>query len=256
MNLEQVRSWAREAGEIGLRHYNQVETRYKPDRSVVTDADEEIERLLRARIQAVYPDHGIVGEEGKSVNLDADYVWALDPIDGTGVFVAGLPMWGVSIGLLRRGHPVLGCFYLPVLNDWYEADLDGPALFNGEPVSTISDDLLNPNAWIAVPSNVHRRYEIAYPGKARSLGSLAADVCYVARGSAVGALIGQPKLWDIAAAMVVLQRAGGALRLLHSGQPLDPRALLTGQPAPEPVVCGSPAALELLLDRVKLRARQ
>lgn len=256
MNRQQVRSWAREAGEIGLRHYNRTEIRYKANNSVVTDADEEIERLLRARIQAAYPDHGILGEEGGSLNTDAEYVWALDPIDGTGVFVAGLPLWGVSIGLLQRGHPVLGCFYLPVLNDWYEADLDGPALFNGEPISVRSDDLLDSNAWIAVPSDIHRRYEIDFGGKSRALGSVAADVCYVARGSAIGAVIGRPKLWDIAAAMVVLQRAGGGLRLLHSNQPLDPRVLLTGRPAPEPVVCGSPAALEMLLDRVKLRARR
>ncbi|HEX6289189.1 MAG TPA: inositol monophosphatase family protein [Herpetosiphonaceae bacterium] len=256
MELQQIRTWAREAGAIGLKYYNAVEARRKPDRSYVTAADEEIERLLRTRIKASYPDHGVLGEEEGQHNIDAEYLWALDPIDGTGAFVSGLPIWGISIGLLRRGHPILGCFYMPVLNEWYEVDLEGPALFNGQPVEVMREGLLDPEAWICVPSNIHRRYTINYPGKVRSFGSMAAYVCYVARGIAAGALIGQPKLWDIAAGMAMLERAGGGARLLRSGAPLDLRQMLTGRAAPEPVVVGSPEAVELLLDRIKMRERR
>jgi fructose-1,6-bisphosphatase/inositol monophosphatase family enzyme len=256
MELQQVRAWAREAGQIGLHYYNAVEARRKPDRSYVTAADEEIEVLLRARIKAAYPDHGIVGEEQGQQNIDAEYLWALDPIDGTGAFVSGLPIWGISIGLLRHGQPILGCFYMPVMDEWYEADLTGPALFNGQPIEVMRDGLLDSEAWICVPSNVHRRYTIDYPGKIRSLGSMAAYVCYVARGTAAGALVGQPKLWDVAAGMAVLERAGGIARLLRSGAPLDVRAMLSGRSAPEPVVVGSPATVALLLERIRLRERR
>ena len=253
MELEQVRAWAREAGEIGCKYYNTAEVRRKPDRSVVTAADVEIEQLLRARIRATYPQHGILGEEGGVHNTDAEYLWAIDPIDGTGAFVSGLPIWGISIGLLQQGHPILGCFYLPVLDEWYEADRRGPALFNGQPTEVMRENLLDSEAWICVPSNIHRRYSIHYPGKIRSLGSMAAYICYVARGTAAGALVGRPKLWDIAAGMAVLERAGGGARLLHSGQPLDLRTMLNGQSAPEPVVVGSPPALEMLLKRIRVR---
>jgi myo-inositol-1(or 4)-monophosphatase len=85
---------------------------------------------------------------------------------------------------------------------------------------------------------------------------MAAYVCYVARGTAAGALIGQPKLWDIAAGLAVLERAGGEARLLHSQTPLDLRAMVNGRSAPEPVVVGSPAAVEMLCKRIKLRERR
>ncbi|MDP9310917.1 MAG: inositol monophosphatase [Chloroflexota bacterium] len=255
MELEQVRAWAHEAGAIGLGYYNAVEVRRKPDRSVVTAADVEIEQLLRARIRDTYPQHGILGEEGSQHHTDAEYLWVIDPIDGTGAFVSGLPIWGISIGLLQRGHAVLGCFYMPVLDEWYEADLSGPALFNGQPIEVLRDGLLDSEAWICVPSNIHRRYSIDYPGKVRSLGSMAAYVSYVARGTAVGALLGRPKLWDIAAGMAVLERAGGGARLLHSQRPLDLRTMLAGQSAPEPVVVGSSPALDMLLKRIRIRGR-
>lgn len=254
MNLEQVRTWATEAGAIALHYYNAVEVRRKPDRSVVTAADEEIERLLRERIMATYPQHGIIGEEGKNHQLDAEYLWALDPIDGTSAFVGGLPVWGISIGLLQRGRPVLGCFYMPAVGEWYEADLQGPALFNGQPTEVLRDGLLDSESWICVPSNVHRQYNINYPGKVRSLGSMAAYLCYVARGTAAGALVGRPKLWDVAAGLAVLTRAGGAARLL-SGAPLDLNTMLQGQPAPEPVIIGSLAALDMLQSRIQIRWR-
>lgn len=253
MQLEQIREWAREAGEIARHYYNAVEARRKADRSMVTTADEEIERLLRARIMAAYPQHGILGEEGKNHQTSAEYLWAIDPIDGTGAFVSGLPIFGISIGLLRHGHPVLGCFYMPVLDEWYEAGLGGPARFNGAPIEVLRHDLLDSEAFICVPSNVHRRYTINYPGKVRSLGSMAAYVCYVARGTAAGAVIGRPRLWDVAAGLAILERAGGGARLLRSRTPLDVRTMLDRQPAPEPVVVGSPEAVELLLDRVKVR---
>ena len=252
MELAQVEAWAREAGAIGRGYYNAVEVRRKADRSVVTAADIEIEQLLRARIRAAYPEHGILGEEGSQIDLDAEYLWALDPIDGTGAFVSGLPIWGISIGLLQRGHPVLGCFYMPALDEWYTADLTGPALFNGVPIEVMRDNLLDSEAWICVPSNIHRRYAIDYPGKVRSLGSMAAYLCYVARGTAAGALVGRPKLWDIAAGMAILERAGGGARLLRSQAPLDLRPMLTGHSAPEPVVVGSPPALDMLLSRITI----
>jgi myo-inositol-1(or 4)-monophosphatase len=255
MNLEQVRTWAREAGAIALHYYNAVEARRKPDRSVVTAADEEIERLLRERIMRTYPEHGIVGEEGNNHHSMAEYLWALDPIDGTSAFVSGLPVWGISIGLLQRGRPVLGCFYMPVLDEWYEADLDGPALFNGQPTEVLRENLLDSESWICVPSNIHRQYAIDYPGKVRSLGSMAAYVCYVARGTAAGALVGRPKLWDVAAGLAVLERAGGAAQLL-SGGPLDLHPMLQGQSAPEPVIVGSPAALAMLQARIQVRPRR
>lgn len=255
MNLEQVRTWARDGGQIALHYYNAVEAQRKPDHSFVTAADVEIEALLRARIREAYPEHGILGEEDRPYSTDAEYVWAIDPIDGTGSFVDGVPIWGISIGLLRYGEPVFGTFHMPAVNEWYEVDFDGPPLFNGQPIKVRTTDILDTEASIYTPSNAHRRYTIRYPGKVRALGSTAAHMCYVARGKAIGALLGWPKLWDIAAALAILRRAGGDARLL-SGAPLNLRSMLNGSYPPEPVIVGSPPALHELSERIHLRSRE
>ena len=253
MNLQEVHTWVEEAGQIALHYFNVVEARVTADHSVVTAADEEIEALLRQRITEAYPDHGIIGEEQGGRLNGAEYLWAIDPIDGTSGFVQGLPVWGISVGLLQRAVPILGCFYMPLVREWYEVDRAGPATFNGQPMAVATRNVLDPEAWICVPSNVHRRYIVDYPGKVRSLGSMAAYLCYVARGTASGAIIGRPKIWDLAAGLAILQRAGGEVRHLLSGTPLDVPALLPARLPPEPLVAGSPAAVALLRERIRLR---
>jgi myo-inositol-1(or 4)-monophosphatase len=254
MEIKEVHGWAEEAGRIALHYFNEVEARLKADRSVVTAADEEIEVLLRRRITAAYPDHAIIGEEQGGASRGAEYLWAIDPVDGTSAFVQGLPIWGISIGLLRHELPILGCFYLPLLQEWYEVGLEGPATFNGTPMEAAQDRLLDAEAWICVPSNSHRRYSINYPGKTRSLGSTAAYLCYVARGTAAGALVGRAHIWDIAAGLAILRRAGGDLQLLSSGAPVDLHALIAGKRPPEPMIAGSPPALAMLQARIRQRS--
>ena len=80
----------------------------KPDRSFVTAFDGEIEQRLRGMIEARYPAHGILGEEGDATALDAELVWVLDPIDGTAPFIAGVPVYGTLISLTLGGTPILG----------------------------------------------------------------------------------------------------------------------------------------------------
>ena len=253
MNFRQAHAWVEEAGEIALHYFNVVEARIKADRSVVTAADEEIETLLRRRIGAAYPDHAIIGEEQGGRSTGAEYLWAIDPIDGTSGFVQGLPIWGISLGLLRRGEPIAGCFYMPLVREWYAVDRDGPARFNGQPMAVASDNLTHGDAWICVPSNSHRRYSIDYPGKVRSLGSMAAYLCYVARGTAAGALLGRPAIWDLAAGLAILRRAGGDIRYLVSGDLIDIGAMLARRSPAEPLVAGSPAAIALLRERIRRR---
>ena len=97
-----------------------VET--KPDQSPVTIADRGAEELLRRRIAQRFPAHGIIGEEHGSERADAEFVWVLDPIDGTKAFITGVPLWGTLIALLHEGKPVLGCIHQPVLGQLLVGD--------------------------------------------------------------------------------------------------------------------------------------
>ncbi len=240
VDIALMRTWAQRAGDLLLRSYfNQVLPERKLDTSLVTAADRAIEDWLRDQIAERYPDHGVLGEEREPVGLDREYVWVIDPIDGTSSFVSGLPMWAVSIGVVYRGQPVAGVIYLPVLGDCYWAVAGGLAFWNEVPIQVLPPHPPAPNDWIAIPSTFHRAYTIHYPGKVRVLGSVAADCCYVARGQAMAALIGRAKVWDVAAGWVIVQAAGGVVRPLEGELP-DWPTLLRKVRLPVPVMIGHP----------------
>lgn len=127
------------AGEIHRRHFGKtLEVEIKPDGSPVTPVDWETERVLRKLIEQTYPDHGITGEEYPPVQEDAEFVWVLDPLDGTKSFLAGIPTFGVLIALVHEGRFVLGAVDQPILRDcWIGADGHGTTR-NGAPARTRS----------------------------------------------------------------------------------------------------------------------
>jgi myo-inositol-1(or 4)-monophosphatase len=96
----------------------------------VTAADRAAEAAMRTLIRRSFPDHGIVGEEYGSERADAEYVWVLDPIDGTKSFIAGMPMWGTLIGLTRFGQPVFGMVHQPFMRERFTGD-GGAARYRG-----------------------------------------------------------------------------------------------------------------------------
>ncbi|NTE65535.1 hypothetical protein G6M85_07900 [Agrobacterium tumefaciens] len=109
---------------------------WKADGSIVTEMDLVIERELRAIIKQRFPDHGIVGEEFDNENVDADYVWVIDPIDGTDLFATGLPGYATLIGLCRQGKPVLGVIDSAATGQrWIGGDGIG-SFCNGEKLQT------------------------------------------------------------------------------------------------------------------------
>ncbi|MBC8161919.1 MAG: inositol monophosphatase [Roseiflexaceae bacterium] len=252
IEIDAVRAWAVAAGQTALEYFGRVEARRKADHSFVTEADEAIERQIVSAITARHPNHGILGEEAASANLDREYVWVIDPIDGTASFVAGLGSWCVSIGLLRFGEPYLGVIYLPTLRDCYYAGPQGAAFLNDHTIQVISPDVWDDESWLATPASLHRRFDLDFDGKTRVLGSTAAQICYVARGSALGALLVDARSWDVAAGLTILRAAGGGIA------PLDPRlasgeTILTGQWVSAPLLVAAPTQIERLRSVVRVR---
>ncbi len=96
----------------------------------VTAADRAAENAMRALIRKSFPDHGILGEEYGGERTDAEYVWVLDPIDGTKSFIAGMPAWGTLIGLMRFGEPVFGMMHQPFIGERFSGD-GGAASYRG-----------------------------------------------------------------------------------------------------------------------------
>ncbi len=96
----------------------------------VTEADRAAEAVMRRLIRDNFPQHGIVGEEFGNEREDADYVWVLDPIDGTKSFIAGFPIWGTLIALLHKGMPVFGMMHQPFIGERFSGD-NGSAHYRG-----------------------------------------------------------------------------------------------------------------------------
>jgi myo-inositol-1(or 4)-monophosphatase len=100
------------------------------DLDPVTEADRAAEAVMRRMIKQNFPQHGIVGEEFGSESEDAEYVWVLDPIDGTKSFIAGMPIWGTLIALMHRGAPVFGMMHQPYIGERFSGD-NGEATYQG-----------------------------------------------------------------------------------------------------------------------------
>jgi myo-inositol-1(or 4)-monophosphatase len=246
----------REAGALALGQRGQMTAEIKKDHTPVTAVDRQVEGFLIERIRARYPDHPILSEEsGLHAVLAgqpaAEFAWALDPIDGTRAFASGLPIWGVSAGVLYQGRPWAGGFYLPVTGELYWGTT-AAAWVNQRQLSPLGTvDPASPLTFVGVPSNFHRYLEVSAP-RIRSLGSTAAHLAYVATGAALGMLTRSTSLWDIAGVLPLALAAGVELTYL-SGRPFSAGDLLDGGPLGEPLLACVPAALPTLRGWVEVK---
>lgn len=134
--LKQLLDFATEtafaAGQLTLGYFQSgLRADLKADETPVTRADREAETLIRQRIAARYPQHGILGEEFGEINAGASYRWIIDPIDGTKAFMRGVPLYGVLIGLEREREVVVGVSYFPALGEMVYAALGEGCYLNG-----------------------------------------------------------------------------------------------------------------------------
>ena len=192
-----------------------VET--KADDSPVTVADRGAEKLLRELIAQRFPTHGVIGEEFGSENPNADFVWVLDPIDGTKSFAAACPLFGTLIALLHQGQPALGAIHLPVLQQLYIGD-NAASTLNGKPIRTRPTKRLAEATLLTSDTLNLAKYQHG-PACDRVVGQAKLfrtwGDCYgytlVAGGWADVMLDPIMNPWDIAALVPVIRGAGGEI---------------------------------------------
>ena len=120
--LDEATQIAERASMIALSYFRQaLLIEMKENHTPVTIADKKTEEMIRSELQKTFPGHGIIGEEFGEEGSDAEYVWTIDPIDGTRSFIRGIPLFGTLLGLMRRGEPVVGVMVLPALDETYIA---------------------------------------------------------------------------------------------------------------------------------------
>lgn len=189
--------------------------------------DKESQALIEAELLSAFPASAILGEEGSCGDAAADYLWVVDPIDGTVNYFYNIPIYCVSIALQYRGTLVLGCVYDPMQNECFTAMAGGQAMLNGQPVR-VSTRRQMAEAVVFIGHGTHdgsgaagiRRFaHISHQvRKIRILGSAALTLCYIAAGRFDAYVESRISLWDFAAARVILEAAGGVLEFEPSGQ--------------------------------------
>lgn len=198
-----------------LKDFGSATAEEKDDGSLVTQSDKWADGELRRQLQLAFPDHGVLSEEGSHIFPESDWCWIIDPIDGTTNFTRGVPLWGVSLGLLYRGTPVFGHVYIPPLGQRFhgywlaESGLEGPggAFLNGEPMHT-STAAPAGSQFFSLCARSTAVLQKPFPCKIRMLGVATYNLLTVAAGISLGAVEATPKIWDIAAVWVITQAAG------------------------------------------------
>jgi myo-inositol-1(or 4)-monophosphatase len=212
--LQTAAEFAQIAGETAAGYFRHIDARRKADGSLVTVADETVDRLLCDALQQRYPDHAVLSEEQSTIyDPDDDFTWVVDPIDGTTNFARGMIFWGISIGLLYRGEPVVGVIHMPLLHETYTGALGQGAALNGAPIYSARETKPTDQHLMTLCTRTSRERTIETPLKSRMLGSAAYHLMQVAQGAALADVEATPKIWDIAAGAVILSEAGALLTL-------------------------------------------
>ena len=195
----------------------QVETKQEDYRNLVSYADKHIEEQIRSFLYSQNASYGFVGEESGASESDAEYVWALDPIDGTSNYLQGIPECAISLALLKKDEPVLGIVSAPLLEKFYSGYLQGGALLNDKSirVSDVNDisHAFGGLGWGRKSGFGTRILPHLLPLvlKLRVPGSAALGISYVASGNYDFFLHAGLHIWDYAAAEIILREAGGVL---------------------------------------------
>ena len=191
----------------------------KSDSSPVTIADREAETAMRALLTRHVPEHG-------AERTDAEYVWVLDPIDGTKAFITGLPIFGTLIALLHRGVPVMGVIDQPILKERWLGVEGRPSTFNGQPIAvrvcpTLDRAYMYSTAPIMFPGAFAKKHEaLTRQVKLFRWGGDCYAYGLLASGHVDLVVENDLKLYDFAALVPVIAGAGGLITDWH-GKPLD-----------------------------------
>ncbi|MBD1862075.1 MULTISPECIES: inositol monophosphatase family protein [Trichocoleus] len=215
-------------GKQLLADFGQAQAAEKADGSLVTQSDQWADQELREAIAAAFPEHGVLSEEVEHIFPGTEWCWIIDPIDGTTNFARGIPLWGISLGLLYRGTPVFGYVHLPTLGQsfhgfWYgDSGLSGPtgAFLNRQPIHSSVDEPSR-NHFFSLCARSTAVMQNRFPCKIRMLGVATYNLLTVALGSTLGAVEATPKIWDIAAVWAIAQ-AGGASWVPLESEPIFP----------------------------------
>lgn len=217
---------AKQAGNFLLDNFGKIsEITKKGDRNFATNLDKEAEEMILDKIKTKFPNHGIIAEEGGESDIDRDYLWIIDPLDGTHNFMRNIDIFGVSIGIVYKEKFVGGVIYIPKEDELYIGEKGGGAYKNEKKIKVSSNDKLK-DCSIAFDSSIRYSPEVMLKVlgdlanevfNVRMLGSSARHLSYLAEGVLDFVVEFHDRPWDFAGGVCIIEEAGGKLSNLKGG---------------------------------------
>ncbi len=235
MNLSETKQFmidtAKEAGKIARENFQKKhDCRFKDNErnQAVCETDLEVEKLIKSRIREKYPGHSILAEESADSNNEegSEYLWVVDPIDGTRNYMHGHPTYGISIALARNMEALLGVIYFPALDWMFSAEKGKGAEKNGKMIRVSQRDA-GEDTLGNFGCAFHREKEqqmkqldsyISLLNKIRIEGAATMSLCMVAEGVYDSTILRFVKQWDYAAGALIVSEAGGKVTG-YNGEP-------------------------------------
>lgn len=219
---------ALEAGKVIQKYSGKVHVKNiknEDTSNFATEVDTEAEKIIVKILTKNFPSHNIIAEEGSRSHKNSEYIWVIDPLDGTFGFSHGMPYFSVSIGLLKNNYPIIGVIYHISAKDLYFAQADKGAYLNGDSIHVSQGRSLESAALAIGFGSRKKRVEKSYirllidkVGYPYSLGSAATKLALVAKGM-FDAFVNEAWVWDFVAGAVIVREAGGRVTDFAGNEP-------------------------------------
>ncbi|UCC23563.1 MAG: inositol monophosphatase [Planctomycetota bacterium] len=209
---------ARLAGQRAMEEINYLKVSIKNETELVTQADARCQQIIVDRIKETYPDHGFLAEETgegeifKQPPRGTELLWwVIDPIDGTNNFAHRMLLFTISIAVMYRGEPIVGVIFEPATDSMFTAVKNGEAQLNGRKINA-SQEKMDKFSSVGLDSHFDNGLppwvgEIIRKTRFRNLGTSALQLAYVAKGGLAATIVNCPKIWDIAAGLLIAETA-------------------------------------------------
>jgi myo-inositol-1(or 4)-monophosphatase len=224
---------AKQAGAYLLANYGRVkQISAKADRNLFTNVDKTVEKMVVRKINASFPGHGILGEEGASRKGSSGYIWIIDPLDGTHNYIRSIPVFGVSIGIVKDKEFVAGVIFMPWDDELYVAEKGSGCYKNGKRIRVSGNGRLH-DCSLHFDSGIRYNPKLLLPVlgdladavfNLRMMGSSARSLSFLAEGKLDAVVEFEDKIWDCAAGVCLIEEAGGKVTSL-TGQKMTPETV-------------------------------
>ena len=225
--LTSIHELVDEVGKRQLQDFGQINSDIKPDGTLITECDRWSDKTIVEGLDRIANGEGVLSEEGnKSIPRSNEY-WVVDPLDGTTNFAAGIPYWAISIARFINGQPETALLDIPALNKRILAIRGQGVWLNNKQLKPESRFKKNSDCISLCSRSIkvlQMKPEQSFPGKIRLLGVSSLNMTSVAIGQTVAALEATPKIWDIAAAWLILEELNCLIHWLDT----NPKNILSG----------------------------